>query len=77
MARPRSPNGLSKKIASAISDAGEVGISTREIVEKVYADDPNGGPLGAEACVHSTITRMRKRDGFKVERITVYRRLSR
>lgn len=36
-------------------------ISVSRIADKVYEDDPDGGPDGAESCIHAYVNRLRAR----------------
>jgi hypothetical protein len=36
-------------------------ISTRELVDYIYGDAPDGGPLSAHRCVHHAVRRLRAR----------------
>lgn len=49
------------KIVSALARTYPRGMTARALVDVVYADDPNGGPDGAEHSMRQFIHRARKR----------------
>ena len=51
-------------IAALRAARGQV-VATRNLVELLYADDPNGGPVTARECVHNMMHLLRKR-GFPI-----------
>lgn len=48
-----------ERIVLVLASAG--GLSRRELADRVYADDPDGGPDTAENCISSTINIYRGR----------------
>lgn len=53
--------GKSRKILDSIVRAGKRGISGEQLVDIVYGDDPNGGPLTAAGCLRVLICHANKR----------------
>lgn len=43
---------IKRRIYEAIRDAGAAGIDTRALMDRVYGDDPNGGPSADCVKVH-------------------------
>jgi hypothetical protein len=52
--------GKSRKIFEFVRKAGKAGILSDRLVDLVYQDDPNGGPLSAVASVHVLICRVNR-----------------
>ncbi len=49
---------LQRRIFSIVQRAGPSGIPADVLVERVYANDPNGGPLTARRSVYVTICKL-------------------
>lgn len=52
--------GMQQRVLDLLVKAGPHGISTDALVERVYAQDPDGGPQHATTCVRIAISRLRK-----------------
>ena len=48
-----------RRLFEVIQNAGVSGIHPRTIIDKLYAGDPNGGPVTALNCIHVQRTKMR------------------
>ena len=46
------------KILLALDKAGRVGVPLRTLVDRIYGDDPNGGPINAISCMRTMRSRM-------------------
>jgi hypothetical protein len=57
----KKPKVVSDRVLRALFVAGERGITTREIVDEVYADRVDGGPLHADVSVRIAIFHLRPR----------------
>lgn len=60
-------------IFEIVEAAGKRGISSPDLLEKLYADREDGGPLFAKECMYTTINRINKkiaRSGKRIERKT-------
>lgn len=50
----------SRLMAHLLKNKGKV-VSTKELVEAVYGDDPDGGPLTAEHTIRIAVFKLRKK----------------
>lgn len=58
-----------RDIFRALQKAGRRGLTISQLVEKVYGNDPDGGPLSAANVMHVSNIKMRKKlakFGFKI-----------
>lgn len=51
---------LQRQVLDVLINAFPRTLSTRQIADRVYADDPNGGPDKAEGCIEVSLYRIRK-----------------
>ena len=64
--RPLEFNGIKlspmqKKLITRVQRAGKFGVTLKMLVDSVYSDDPDGGPLHAERSVHVQLCLANKR----------------
>lgn len=53
------------KILRALHEAGEKGMALNELVNYVYRDDPEGGPINVRIVLHLAVQRINKKLGYK------------
>lgn len=51
---------VQRKVLDVLINSFPKDLSVRQIADRVYADDPNGGPDGAENCVSVYLNGIRK-----------------
>ncbi len=65
---------VQSRIMDALTEAGDKGLTARELVEKIYGDREDGGPEWADTVVYVTAKRLRDRKKIDTERAhTVYK----
>jgi len=60
---------LRQRLIEALHDSGD-GLSCRDLVNRVYADDPNGGPINANRCVNLMVHKANKElepQGYRIK----------
>lgn len=57
--------GNARKLLILLADRGEV--SQEEMIEYMYGDDPDGGPLYAEKCIRVTLSKLRAKLGGRAD----------